>query len=69
MTQAHIIKRIEQLEREMQLVKQRVGVSRKGKPRKSAEDFFGMFHNDPDFKKAMQLRAAYRRSLRPGRGR
>ena len=66
MTQSQLIKRIENLERELVSVKQRIARNGAAKPRRSAEDFYGMFHNDPDFKKAMELGAAYRRSLRPG---
>jgi hypothetical protein len=67
MTQVQLAKRVEELEREMRLLKQHLGDVRP--PKKTAEDFFGMFHGDADFKKAMELGAAYRRSLRPGRSR
>ena len=33
--------------------------------RKTAKDFIGMFHNDPDFKDAMAREAAYRRAPKP----
>jgi len=67
MTQAQLVKRVEELEREMQEVRsQLAGVS--GKPLTS-RDFIGMFHNDADFQQAMKLGAAYRHSLRPSNGR
>jgi hypothetical protein len=62
-----LVKRVEKLEREMVLLKQRVS-DLEGRPaKKSAEDFFGMFQGDPYFEKAMKYGAAYRRSLRPGK--
>jgi hypothetical protein len=65
MTQMQLAKRVEQLEREMRLLKQKVDQGGKQLPARNAEDFFGMFHGDPHFKRAMQYGAAYRRSLRP----
>ncbi len=69
MTHAQLVKRVEQLEREVSSVKQKLAGAPNGQPPKSADDLFGMFRNDPDFKKAMELGAAYRRSLRPGHAR
>jgi hypothetical protein len=64
MTQAQLVRRIEHLEHEIAAVKKKLG---NGSTGKTSRDFIGMFHNDPDFKEAMELGAAYRRSLRPGR--
>ena len=65
MTQLQLAKRVEELERDMRLLKQKVDGGGK-LPAKTAEDFFGMFHGDPYFKRAMEHGAKYRRSLRPG---
>ena len=65
MNQAQLLRRIEDLEREVREVKQTIAGATLRNGRRSAEDFFGMFHNDPDFKRAMEAGAAYRRSLRP----
>ncbi|HVS71272.1 MAG TPA: hypothetical protein VHQ47_08460 [Phycisphaerae bacterium] len=60
MNNAQLTQRIERLEKEMAEIQAKM----RGKVRTS-EDFIGMFRGDPDFKKAMQYGAAYRRSSRP----
>ena len=68
MTQAQMLKRIEDLEREVKSVKSLLTNGSQAQ-RKTFRDYVGMFHNDPDFKDAMRLGAAYRDSLRPKTGR
>jgi hypothetical protein len=65
MTQMQLTKRIDELERELNAVKREVAAL-KGKPL-SSSDFVGMFHGDKYFERAMELGAAYRRSLNPYR--
>lgn len=66
MTQSQFVKRIENLERELEGVKKTLPTVGSGQ-RKLADDFFGVFHGDPYFKRAMECGAEYRRSLRPGK--
>jgi hypothetical protein len=67
MTQGQLVRRVDELEREVRLLRQKIGDSQTQPPRKSADDFFGMFHGDPYFERAMKYAAEYRRSLRPAR--
>jgi hypothetical protein len=62
MTNSQLAQRIEHLEREVAEVKRKLAAAAK---RKSSDDFFGMFQDDPDFEKALKLGAKYRQSLRP----
>ena len=64
MNQGQLLKRVEYLEREMRDVRSLLSGGAAG-ARRSYRDYIGMFHNDPDFKKAMEAGARYRRSLRP----
>ena len=64
MSEAQLLKRLEELEQEMKSVKHLLANGHRLQ-RPSFRDFVGMFHNDPDFKEAMRLGAAYRDSLRP----
>ena len=67
MTQAQIIKRIEALERQLTDVRQQIETKEKRELAGTFKDSFGMFRNDPYFKRAMEAGAEYRRSLRPGK--
>ena len=64
MTQSELLKRVEALEREVREI--RAILADRGVQRRSSyRDFVGMFDNDQDFKRAMELGVAYRRSLWP----
>jgi hypothetical protein len=62
--QAELVKRIENLERALQDLRQSVE-GNTSSPKGDWRNFIGMFHNDPYFEKAMKAGAAYRNSLRP----
>jgi hypothetical protein len=63
MTLMQLARRVDKLECEIRALRRQIKTMT-GVPL-TADDFFGMFHGDEDFKKAMELGAAYRRSLHP----
>ena len=63
MTLMQLTRRVDNLECEIRALRRQIKTIM-GVPL-TAADYFGMFHGDEDFKKAMELGAAYRRSLHP----
>jgi hypothetical protein len=62
MTNAQIIKRVENIERQLDQIKSQL---RGDKEENEWRAIAGSFANDPLFEKAMRYGAEYRRSLRP----
>jgi len=65
MTQSQLVKRIEQIEHDLQRLKHEVARNQPSDKKPSADKLYGLFRNDPYFEKAVAAGAAYRRSLRP----